>query len=618
LILHRILFQTAQFDLTDDENGMLKNTKNAFYLEIDSQSICKHNPTRPWPRAGSTGDHLMVRLAFWSVLIGLSLLITDLQALEKCSVGVTRRGTPIEGWAQANYFDLDFQGQRILVVGGVYDQESVERVKRLSDEFDSPSKRAVAFIPDLYPDAEKGNVIVEQDLAHFYRSSGNPEVQYLIGWAAYHVTDCIVILSPSAQTGVKANEVLFKHHGGEFLDTELIVPDEPLGYPSAILAGSKHYGIRLEVIELPSPQRRMTDHHWITKLSEVSTKSAARLDFQKRVLDVDEKTEQLLAVYGRSMKTISYIPALAMMAQYQSHRYGRKNGLPVAQLNRIVESHLKRPLPDNGSGIAGHLVLFSALESTNDDAWKLACKERILEVADLYHTRPTEYQGQRLMPYHSEMSDAVFMGGPILALADTVTREFNDPRYSVACASHLQACAKMNQLANGLYQHSPQDSAAWGRGNGFAALGTSICLGFLSPETEGYEQVQANFVRHIEALVKHQDKTGSWHQVIDHPESYPEFTSTCMITSAIVLGIQSHALKMADYQSVILRARQATLRRIAPGGFINDVCTGTGKQKNLRAYYDREAIQGRNDRAGAMALLLFTLLEEVELNESKR
>ena len=37
-----------------------------------------------------------------------------------------------------------------------------------------------------------------------------------------------------------------------------------------------------------------------------------------------------------------------------------------------------------------------------------------------------------------------------------------------------------------------------------------------------------------------------------------------------------------------------------------DVCTGTGKQKNLRAYYDRMAILGKDARGGAMALLVST------------
>jgi rhamnogalacturonyl hydrolase YesR len=197
-----------------------------------------------------------------------------------------------------------------------------------------------------------------------------------------------------------------------------------------------------------------------------------------------------------------------------------------------------------------------------------------------------------------------------LAIADSLARQDDGPKYAQAAISHLQACALMNQLDNGLYQHSPLDPTAWGRGNGFAALGASICLSLLSSDIEGYKEAQQSFVRQIEALVKHQDATGSWHQVVDHPGSYPEFTSTCMIASAILLGIKSGVLQRDDYRHVIVQAKSATIRRIAPNGFINDVCTGTGKQKNLRAYLNREAVQGRNDRAGAMALLFLTLLNQ--------
>ena len=62
-----------------------------------------------------------------------------------------------------------------------------------------------------------------------------------------------------------------------------------------------------------------------------------------------------------------------------------------------------------------------------------------------------------------------------------------------------------------------------------------------------------------------------------------------------------------DYDQILQKAELATLRRVAADGSINNVCTGTGKQKNLRAYYDREALQSQNDRAGAMALIFLTL-----------
>jgi rhamnogalacturonyl hydrolase YesR len=531
--------------------------------------------------------------------------------LRKITIGVTRSGSPIVGWANEDYFDLDFQGQRILVVGGVHDASSTVQVNQLSQKIQSTANRSVAFVPDLYPDSDQGRAINKADLSNFYNSTVNPEFQYLVGWSAYHITDCVVLLRLSDFESVVANNTFVKRFGRTLLTTDIQVSVASLQYCNAIAQASAKYGIGLDVMQLSSKLSTSRIQMWMDSISQAPTKSSARLDFQKRSSDVGSVIDQLLVAYGRSMKNISYIPSLAIMAQYQHRHLGNEKSLTNADLKKLIEPHLRQPLPKNGSAVAGHLALYTAMKATPlDREFQRDCKKRILDVANLFFTQQSQYRGHAMMPFHSEMSDAVFMGGPILAIADSITREFEDPKYSMATISHLKACALMNQLDNGLYQHSPLDPTAWGRGNGFAALGASICLSLLSPDIEGYEEAQQSFVRQIEALVKHQDTTGSWHQVVDHPESYPEFTSTCMIASAILIGIKTGVLPREDYRQIIVQAKQATIRRIAPNGFINDVCTGTGKQKNLRGYLDREAIQGRNDRAGAMALLFLTLLHQ--------
>jgi unsaturated rhamnogalacturonyl hydrolase len=531
--------------------------------------------------------------------------------LRKITIGVTRSGSPIVGWANEDYFDLDFQGQRILVVGGVHDASSTVQVNQLSQKIQSTANRSVAFVPDLYPDSDQGRAINKADLSNFYNSTVNPEFQYLVGWSAYHITDCVVLLRLSDFESVVANNTFVKRFGRTLLTTDIQVSVASLQYCNAIAQASAKYGIGLDVMQLSSKLSTSRIQMWMDSISQAPTKSSARLDFQKRSSDVGSVIDQLLVAYGRSMKNISYIPSLAIMAQYQHRHLGNEKSLTNADLKKLIEPHLRQPLPKNGSAVAGHLALYTAMKATPlDREFQRDCKKRILDVANLFFTEQSQYRGHAMMPFHSEMSDAVFMGGPILAIADLITREFEDSKYRTATISHLKACALMNQLDNGLYQHSPLDPTAWGRGNGFAALGASMCLSLLSPDIEGYEEAQQSFVRQIEALVKHQDATGSWHQVVDHPESYPEFTSTCMIASAISIGIKTGVLQREDYRQIIVQAQKATIRRIAPNGFINDVCTGTGKQKNLRGYLDREAIQGRNDRAGAMALLFLTLLHQ--------
>jgi rhamnogalacturonyl hydrolase YesR len=117
-----------------------------------------------------------------------------------------------------------------------------------------------------------------------------------------------------------------------------------------------------------------------------------------------------------------------------------------------------------------------------------------------------------------------------------------------------------------------------------------------------------HFQRHLRALAGHQDPTGCWHQVIDRPESYRELSSTCMISYAIARGIRSGWLDVKEFRPVLDRAWYAIRTRVAEDGQLVDVCTGTGKQPSLRAYYDRTAILGRDPRGGAMALLVATEL----------
>ena len=135
-------------------------------------------------------------------------------------------------------------------------------------------------------------------------------------------------------------------------------------------------------------------------------------------------------------------------------------------------------------------------------------------------------------------------------------------------------------------------------------MGLALSLSRFPENHPGRKVLVEAHRKHLEALIKEQDPTGAWHQVIDHPESYRELTATCMITFSMIRGVRGGWLKRKTYEPVIERAWESIKTRIAPGGELVDVCTGTGKQKNLRAYFDRTAILGKDDRGGAMALMV--------------
>ncbi|WP_166824419.1 glycoside hydrolase family 88 protein [Thalassoroseus pseudoceratinae] len=331
--------------------------------------------------------------------------------------------------------------------------------------------------------------------------------------------------------------------------------------------------------------------------------AAVRIRQRKQRTPIEVATA-LSRHYGKQLRSIAYIPSLAVIGR---QRLGEFTG--NAELNKeaeaVIAPWLKRDHQPSGnkvpggSTVAGYLVFADAYARTKEPR----AKEIVLDIASIGLAKKSG-QPVGFVPNHSEMSDSVFMDGPILATAGRLS---GDTRYFEACLNHTRKMQELCLRDDGLYRHSPLDEAAWGRGNGFPALGLALVLSELPVDWSGRAEILQDFQNHIAALVKHQDATGMWHQVVDRPESYREFTSTCMITFAMLRGMRHGWLDPDKYREPANRGWDAIKSRIGSNGLdLTDVCTGTGKQKNLEAYFHRTAILGRDDRGGAMALMVST------------
>ena len=338
----------------------------------------------------------------------------------------------------------------------------------------------------------------------------------------------------------------------------------------------------------------------LASLAESLSPSGARKELQGRISRSPvEVARQLAPAYGHALDTATYIPALALIGRL---RLGDITGeTPLADVERIVRPFLEgkpslgnRP---NGSTISGHLVFADLYERTNNPAYLALARA----AADLGFEQDGSLKAS--MPSHNEMSDSVFMGCAILARVGRLTGE---KRYFEMALRHLRFMQDLDLRSDGLYRHSPLDQAAWGRGNGFPALGLALALSDWPTDEPGYAGARASYQAHMRAMARHQDTTGMWHQVVDRPESYREFTSTAMTGFAITRGLRRGWLDRDEFEPVADRAWRALLARIKPDATLVDVCRSTGRQTSLRAYFDREAILGRDDRGGAMALLFST------------
>jgi unsaturated rhamnogalacturonyl hydrolase len=332
---------------------------------------------------------------------------------------------------------------------------------------------------------------------------------------------------------------------------------------------------------------------WVQRLGPIAT-SEAHGQLQHRLGRSPRQLATALAQrYGRDFDAPLYIGAIALISRI---RLG-----DVEDVQRLVEPYvdgskdsLARP---NALVMAGHIV-FTELARRTHDARYLAA---VRKVADLGF----DASGQMLpaMPYHGEFSDSVFMGTAILAQAGALSGE---RRYFDMADRHLRFMQGLDLRPDGLYRHQPATDAAWGRGNGFAALGLALMLSELPRDHAGHRHALESYRRLMAALLPVQNPDGLWRNVLDHPGAYPEFTATAMIGFALQRGLDRGWIRGTAYERAVARAWSAVNARSSDDGRFIDVCESTARMTSLQQYLLREAILGPDARAGAMAMLFAT------------
>ncbi len=510
-----------------------------------------------------------------------------LDSLTTSALGVTRMGTPMVSFISAADLDASSTQHRLLLVGGFDGKpDSTRAIQNALASLAQNPKLALSAVPNVHPDAPHGDEPKPMEFppsGNAYNQPENDVAHYLWRWIGMHAPDTVILVAaendPSATSLAKA-----------------LGESAPCGMgtiPSRLVAAA----------DLPST---------LATTTQSLQPSAAHLEKQRRInRSAIEVATELAQVYGHKLDPVAYIPALAIIGRM---RLGELTGddTPLRDAERICSPYAaseKESMPANGNGgtISGHLVFAELARHTGTAGWTALVKKAANYGFD------AQGQPKESMPFHSEMSDSVFMGCAILAEAGALT---GDSKYFEHCLRHLRFMEKRCLREDGIYRHSPLDESAWGRGNGFPALGLSLSLSALPPGSPEHTAFLASYRAHMTALKKHQDPTGAWHQVIDHPESYREFTSTCMITFALVRGLRRGWLEATEWQPIVNRAWTAIKSRIGPKGHLVDVCTGTGKMNSLRDYLDRTAILGPDDRGGAMALLVATEIAFWEKDQS--
>jgi unsaturated rhamnogalacturonyl hydrolase len=212
-----------------------------------------------------------------------------------------------------------------------------------------------------------------------------------------------------------------------------------------------------------------------------------------------------------------------------------------------------------------------------------------------------------LVRYATGWTDDMFMASSLLG-AVTGERE-------ATLAELMTSYAERLQRADGLFVHAADAPHAWGRGNGFAALGLAEVLTHLRASSPQHARILESYRRQMQAFVRHQSEDGSWRQVVDEPESYRELSVTAMAVAAMARGVRMGWLDATTYRPVLERGWDAVLERIGPDGSVRDVCTSTGAGPTLEYYLERPTVSGMDDRGGG--LVLAAALEMAELGSTR-
>ena len=493
------------------------------------------------------------------------------------AAGITRSETPLLTIENRSAFDPALSRFRVVVVGGLDGDERGARAARDAVRWlkrGAPAKIRnrwiVSALPMADPDGHaRTKAFHFPPVTGFYDDAEQPESRYVWRWVAYQAPDLVL----------------------EFRGDSTAA--EPADSLAAALRGAGVPGLgRVSAAMLPASASR--DDLGLA-LARVQQRSPLRETMAKRIARTPMAIARLLAGRYPAAPAISYIPALAWINTLQlAARAG--DGALRAKVLAQIQPWLSGEKPLLGERIQLTTVAGTMVFAELAQAGAIPAAQKLaIEGADA----ALKEQEGGLPQYGQGWTDDMFMASAILArTASMPGREHDLDR----AAQLLTAYAGRLQQPDGIFNHASNGPAAWGRGNGFAAFGLMEALTAMPAGHASRSAVLEIFRKQMRGLAAWQAPDGMWREVIDRPGAYREATATAMILTAMARGVRRGWLDRS-YAAIVDRAWRALAAHIVEDGGLVDVCSGTGAGPTLRYYFDRPAVEGADDRGGAMALV---------------
>lgn len=171
-------------------------------------------------------------------------------------------------------------------------------------------------------------------------------------------------------------------------------------------------------------------------------------------------------------------------------------------------------------------------------------------------------------------------------------RATNDAKYLDRAALEMVSYLDKLQQPNGLFYHAPDVPFYWGRGDGWVAAGMTEMLLSLPPTHPQRARILEGYHKMMKSLLQYQDKDGMWHELIDHPDAWPETSSTAMFTFAMISGVKNGWLDKKTYAKPARKGWLGLITYLDANADLRNVCQGTAKKNDMQYYLDRERRTG--------------------------
>ena len=178
--------------------------------------------------------------------------------------------------------------------------------------------------------------------------------------------------------------------------------------------------------------------------------------------------------------------------------------------------------------------------------------------------------------------DSMDVDAPFLLKLGSIT---NDESYVDQGLNELLGYARALQVesnneTDGLFWHGYEEDCGtngklWARGNGWAVMGLVETLKLLSDSHPARKELRERLDRLIHALKRHQDKSGLWHTVVTHPETYLESTLAVMTAFALHEAFTAGLTDPKAFGKMERDARFAAIRCIKEDGGLDLVSDAT-------------------------------------------